>query len=691
MKHLPFLLAAMLVSLVAQADTYTAARVPATNLLNWTVGERVGVRGGISNRAVSITVTDAPYNANNSGTVDASSAVQSALNAAASGTAVYMPAGLYKWSNNVTIPSGVTLRGAGVSTQILVTNTCNQAIVMGNDSSYLWNYPTFTNWASGITRGSTNISVLDGTSFAAGMMVRLQWEIDTNLHFAGGGGGGKYVLGPQGFLYSEMKVIDAISNGTNLTIWPPIYCGTNAPQRCKAQLVLSQTTGAGLESLYINGTNGNSINIKMEQTYNCYVTNVIVRGTTGYGLSIISSLFFEMNYNDLRHRIGGGSNGAELLMNYVSGCYIVNNIIAHNFPVIEMNSGSSGNVIAHNFLYAADGGGACFDSNHGPHNAFNLIEGNMMASLISDGFFGGESHETVHRNWMFGIGPGITNTFQLGLKRWSRYFGFEQNVIGLALSPQTDLVDALRGEPNIGNSGYIGTASPMNGDWNTNYITYGIITNRVDANNGGITVLTPAGTTGIVGADNIGGGANPFWFGVTPIWDGITYPSYFYGTNITSTYIQIVNGSGGDALPADGTAVRVWWGSGLSLTASAPNQELDQDVSNTVAVANNWLIPVGVPSYQSVSGSTNSYYTTTKPSFFPTTYAWPAIGADIINATPGQTNQTLTNYVLIPAQSAFLNPLAGGIGSDWPDNDAGGGTVSGDGSRPGNRGKSKRR
>lgn len=61
----------------------------------------------------SIDVTEAPYNAVNDGSVDATSAFQDAIDRAAiaNGAVVFVPAGKYRFDGNLNIPERVTLRG----------------------------------------------------------------------------------------------------------------------------------------------------------------------------------------------------------------------------------------------------------------------------------------------------------------------------------------------------------------------------------------------------------------------------------------------------------------------------------------------------------------------------------------------------------------------------------------------------
>ena len=73
-----------LFGLVGSSTFLQAQLIPADRLTDWTPGVRVGVPGGIpTNRTKLIDVTASPYNADRTGSTDASQAIQAAINAAA--------------------------------------------------------------------------------------------------------------------------------------------------------------------------------------------------------------------------------------------------------------------------------------------------------------------------------------------------------------------------------------------------------------------------------------------------------------------------------------------------------------------------------------------------------------------------------------------------------------------------------
>src|SRR5882724_7206923 len=97
--------------------------IPSTNRTDWTPGVMTGVPGGIPNyRTNLIDVTQSPFNADNSGTVDASAAIQAAINTNTTHTndVIYLPAGTYKVGSTISLTrNGITMRGAGTNLTVM--------------------------------------------------------------------------------------------------------------------------------------------------------------------------------------------------------------------------------------------------------------------------------------------------------------------------------------------------------------------------------------------------------------------------------------------------------------------------------------------------------------------------------------------------------------------------------------------
>ncbi|MFE4420452.1 glycosyl hydrolase family 28-related protein [Streptomyces sp. NPDC056817] len=77
------------------------------------------------------------YGAAGDGTADDTAAIQAAINAAASGSVVYLPAGTYKLTAALVLPSNVTLQGAGATFSILKQTSNSANVLNATDVQYL--------------------------------------------------------------------------------------------------------------------------------------------------------------------------------------------------------------------------------------------------------------------------------------------------------------------------------------------------------------------------------------------------------------------------------------------------------------------------------------------------------------------------------------------------------------------------
>ena len=141
------------------------------------------------------------------------------------------------------------------------------------------------------------------------------------------------------------------------------------------------------------------------------VHNVKATTVPNYNIIIADSVQCEIRKCEARGRKTQGTNGAALLVGCVGACLFEDNILGEQFPCIEVNAGTAGCVFAYNFIYdsAVFGvSGVAIDTNHGPHNSYNLYEGNISPNAQCDGYFGGASEDTFFRNWFHGVaGAGI--------------------------------------------------------------------------------------------------------------------------------------------------------------------------------------------------------------------------------------------------------------------------------------------
>jgi pectate lyase-like protein len=447
--------------LVVSSTFLKAQLIPADRLTDWTPGVRVGVPGGIpTNRTRLIDVTIPPYNADRTGSTDASQAIQAAINAAAPNDVVYLPGGTYRLHSGITPKSNVTLRGAGSdSTTLKFYGSLSAGISSRASSAGFWDPTTFPVITGGATKGSTVLTIADTSAFTVGRMLQVARFNSTNqfdnpliTNVQGNSAG-------HGYGYKQ-KTNLVSKTATTLTVFPPIF-GDMSGATVRACPGAYSLGGVGIEDLVLDLSNSTTMfGIFLEEHVGSWIKGVKVKGASNYSVHLMDCLLCELRDSYLDELNHSGTNGAGLLFNATSATLVENNIIRNSFPSIEVNSGSSGNVFGYNFCLN-DNGLFSIDTNHGPHNAYNLYEGNIANNLIADGYFGSVARDTVFRNWFHGLGAG----WGISLKRFTREYSIIGNVLG-APSLAMTFDGAAFGQPNIGNAISSGMAPPW-AHWGT--------------------------------------------------------------------------------------------------------------------------------------------------------------------------------------------------------------------------------
>jgi hypothetical protein len=298
-------------------------------------------------------------------------------------------------------------------------------------------------------------------------------------------------------------------------------------------------------------------------------------------------------------------------MNTVSSSLIEDNIIYKAFPLIEINHGSAGNVVAYNYLEDS-GPGCALNVNHGPHNYLNLYEGNISPNFQADGYFGSVSDDTVFRNWFHGKRSAEASpSWSMSLNRFTRNYSVIGNLLAGPISC---------GNPNMGNGAYTGTAQPSKGknwaDWDpvTGTTIHGELTERTTDTAGTITLSAGSVTPGQAPFMSPGG-----WVMVG---------------KVEGKVAAVDTTPWGTKLPPAGSKLTIFPGPGGF-------QELDLDVRATAVIKGNYYESArGIPDEESLGATVlpASLYRAEKPAWFGD-LAWPAFdpkapnrGADAIPA-----------------------------------------------------------
>lgn len=588
-----------LLSTAAQAEL-----IPASRLTDWTPGVTVGVPGGVDQylagggkqRTNQIDVTKSPYLADNTGQSDARGAIQSAINAAKPGDVVYLPAGKYRIDSMLMVgnaQSNVTLRGAGWET-IIDCRTSNYGIHIG--TAYEFNWPASGNTLSPatLTKGATSLQIADTSAFSVGQLVLVSLGNDAALPVVSVFG---YDVRPadkqwQGMRRQLTRITGKTSN--SLTIFPALYGDYTGAPNAKVTTSQVHTTGVGVEDMMIDCSNGSTtFPVGFNTAYGCWAKNVKVQFSNNYGFYIAESLNCEIRQCWVDQAKGQGSTShCGILVDTGVGCLIEDNVIAHNFPSMMINHGSAGNVVAYNFCYDSTAygvSGVSINTNHGPHNSFNLYEGNVAPNVQCDGYFGGASHDTLFRNWLHGTQPGIsTPAWTVSLNRFTRNYSIVGNILG-STGSTSDGVSL--GNPNMGNGFSTGEGPPWAEHW-------------VD------------GSGTLSQTDNVVRTSSPMF--------SAKHVGWFILTPATSTYVRIESYI--DPQQVTVNAARSL--SGLNyVVAPGPSgyQELDKGVAATLLRAKNYDFSTGsIPAGDAVPDELPvSLYRKTAPSWFGS-LPWPA-------------------------------------------------------------------
>jgi Pectate lyase superfamily protein/Putative flagellar system-associated repeat/Right handed beta helix region len=469
LRHLIILLA---------LGTARAELIPAIRLTDWTPGTKTGVIGGIPNRTSPvIDVTAAPYNADKTGANDATTPIQNAINAAASGSVVFLPAGTYRLNGGLNLNNNVTVRGSGMTTTTLMAyNAVTYRINFGSGSSNWSTMQLGLQVTGGLTKGSTTLTMADTSTIPVNTMVKIARTNGTD-QFAEPlvAGVGAYT---DNFNYLMVHLLMVTAKtSTTLTVFPPLnntYVATGQLTRIQPSGYATTTNkvGAGLEDLTLDIINGTTtFGVTLQECSNSWIKGVRILNLGNYGVMLANTLNCEMRECYIGKSKLTGSNNAGILMGGCTNTLVEDNIILDNQPGIEANA-NAGCVVAYNFFYSPTTYALTIDSNHGAHGSANLYEGNIANHHESDGYFGSEGYLTMFRNWYTGLDssypPGTPGTlfsidFMVALKRFTHHASLVGNILGMNNGPYTYTAayDGVSlGYPNIGNGESSGFAPP---------------------------------------------------------------------------------------------------------------------------------------------------------------------------------------------------------------------------------------
>jgi hypothetical protein len=421
----------------------------ATNWLN-----NVGIPGGIPYRT-SVCATITPP----SGSTDATSGIQAALNSCAANRVVVLSAGTFRINGSITVPSNVTLRGAGANQTILDAHgSGNGVITFGSGPQPSAGGTSIT---AGATAGSTSITLSSASGISAGSYLMITELNDASFVTTGGTEGACTWCDIWNGTRSRGQIVEVQSVSSNtVRFLPALYSAYSHTPLATPVPIGAKYAGVENLQVYANNT-GYTANFYMQGAAYCWIKGVEGNYADGDHVEVYSSYRGEIrdSYFSNAYVHGPGSTDADVfIVSKTTGFLVENNILERLHVSLLTNWGAAGNVFGYNYSLANfdSGGGSPLVGNfmsHGAHPQFNLWEGNVGGSYYPDSVWGSSSHNTFFRSWVIGATQYCTPTNDNGrspvqwnsctwstqadvamqIAQYSTYYNFVANVVG---SPQ---------------------------------------------------------------------------------------------------------------------------------------------------------------------------------------------------------------------------------------------------------------
>jgi hypothetical protein len=387
----------------------TAQIIQESNLVDWS---NAGYPGNFPDPVTVVSVMD--FGAVGDGIADDRAAVLAAIASLNNQPGVVLfPAGSYKISSTVSLPSGVVLRGEGVEATFIKLNMGGSAINGFQTSGSIT--ATEVPVVSGYTKGSTQL-VIDGAYenfFAEGDYVELR---ETN---------GTWDTNPATWAtYSVGQVakITAVT-GTTITLNQQLRIDYDALLNPHVRK-MTPTQNVGIECMNIQRVDepvsGAGYNILFSNSANCWVKGIEGNKSVGSHVMIENSTNIEVRssyFHDAFTYDGSGTRGYGVTINNHSGqCLIENNAFKHLRHAMMVKHGANGNVFGYNYSLdpfrsetPANAGGDISVHGHFPYA--NLFEGNIIQNYMIDHYWGPAGpYNTFFRNRTELYGIVMTNS-----------------------------------------------------------------------------------------------------------------------------------------------------------------------------------------------------------------------------------------------------------------------------------------
>jgi hypothetical protein len=441
------------------------------------------VQGGIPARS-TVCATLSAANFGNGG-LEASAAIQAAINSCPLGGTVALSAGTFLVNRHVLLNKGITLRGAGPGqTKLMKTNgakvndyrpeDASPIIVVGPSRWPKVDNTTSVNLMADAVQGETFVMVTNAAGFAPGQFVLLD-EDDYNtaawmpLPNRVGATMNSTIWASDRIVFqkhnppepvddpfpaslswfsrpgrplNEIKEIVAVSDN-RITFSTPIhitYTRSKIAQLTRYTGEHAHIRNAGIEDLSVSG--GGEGNIRFEAAAYSWVKNIENTLWLGEAISVSQSFRIEIRDSYIHDGVwpypGGGGYGISLA-GAASEVLIENNIVNRMNKVMVVRSSGAGSVVGYNYMdngFIGDVPSWVEVGLNGSHMVGShhiLFEGNESFNYDSDNTHGNAIAMTIFRNHLIGQRRDFSdlgNARGAGLMVGSWWHSFIGNVLG---------------------------------------------------------------------------------------------------------------------------------------------------------------------------------------------------------------------------------------------------------------------
>jgi hypothetical protein len=419
-----------------------------------------GIPGGIPKRtSVCATIDRAIFG---NGTIDATAAIQDALDTCPDGEVVYIPQGIYLVLGTIHLYNFDTLRGAGPGNTILKHSGGNSRSIVDMRGLVYWQITSLhkTHDVLLANKDATTITLADASGISPGDILLIN-QLNDNIIVDPVGVEGKctycgYEDGDRAL--GQIVEVTAV-NGNQVSLNLPLHWTYNTDLEPWAYQVDANAMirNTGLEDLTLTQDNAEvEYMVEMDGAQYSWVKNVEIQNIQRRGMWIVNSLQNEIRECYIHIGIDGygRDRGSGVFLDVHSSNNLVENNILSTIDGggVMTGGGASGNVIAYNYFH-----NILFDDpwwliaspsiNHAPHPKMNLWEGDIGIKAEGDIIHGSSSHNTIFRSHMAGWQSDITTTRNNAIEFAAK--NTYMNVVGSVLGTpgKSNRYEVLPGQP----------------------------------------------------------------------------------------------------------------------------------------------------------------------------------------------------------------------------------------------------